>query len=42
MGVQMANTKRQKRRKQARTAALTRKGLGIKTARRIANGKRKK
>jgi len=38
----MANTKRQKRRKRARTAALTRKGLPITAARRIANGKRKK
>lgn len=38
----MANAKRQKRRKAARTAALTRKGLPKATARRIANGKRKK
>lgn len=38
----MANTKRQKKRKRARTAALTRKGLGLRTARKIANGKRKK
>jgi len=37
----MATTK-QKRRKAGRTASLTRKGLPIKTARRIANGKRKR
>lgn len=38
----MANTKRQKKRKAARTAALTRKGLPKTVARKIANGKRKK
>jgi hypothetical protein len=35
-------TKRQKKRKAARTASLTRKGLGLKTARKIANGKKRK
>ena len=35
-------TAKQKRRKAARTASLTRKGLGINTARKIANGKRKR
>jgi len=38
----MASTKKQKRRKAGRTAALTRKGLPKTVARKIANGKRKK